>query len=90
MGIKDLLTNRGSNLTAYNGKTPPTNPGATSLSKLHADGSDPSYSLNGNNFSEVNTAYNEYLDGTLNSLPRPSQLDLNGKTPSKYLDNLPK
>ena len=90
MGLKDLLTKNGSNLTAFNGKTPPTNPGATNQSKLHADGSNPSYSLNGSNFSIVNNAYNEYLDGVLNYLPQPSQLDLNGKTPSKYLDNLPK
>ena len=90
MGLKDLLTQDKSNLTAYNGTTPSTNPGATKQSKLHADGSNPSYSLNGNNFSTVNNAYNQYLDGVLNYLPQPSQLDLNGKSPSKYLDNLPK
>ena len=90
MGLKDLLKTKGSSLTAYDGTTPPTNPGATKSSKLHADGGTPSYSLNGSNFSSVNTAYNRYLDGVLNYLPQPSQLDLDGKTPSKYLDNLPK
>ena len=89
MGIKDLLTKRGSNLTAYNGKTPPTNPGATSLSKLHADGGLPGYSLDGANASDVIAAYNAYLDGVPNPLPQPSTLDLNGQTPNRYLDNLP-
>ena len=89
MGIKDLLSTKGSNLTAYNGKTPSVNPLATDQSKLHADGNKPGYSLDGANFNVVNSNYNNYLDGTINSLPRPSQLDLNGKTPSKYLDNLP-
>jgi hypothetical protein len=89
MGIKDLLATKGSNLTAYDGKTPSTNPLATGYSILHTDGDKPGYSLNGSNFSRVNAYYMAYLDGTVNSLPRPSQLDLNGKTPSKYLDNLP-
>lgn len=89
MGIKDLLSTKGSNLTAYNGKTPSINPLATDQSKLHADGNQPGYSLNGNNFNTVNNNYNSYLDGVNNSLPLPSNLDLNGKTPSKYLDNLP-
>jgi len=90
MGIKDLLTKVGSNLTAFNGKTPSINPGATKLSKLHANGNKPGYSLNGSNFSEVNAAYSSYLDGRVNNLPQPSVLDTDGITPSKYLDNLPK
>jgi len=43
MGLKDLLQNQGSNLTKYNGVTPPTLPGASSQSKLHNE-----YSINGN------------------------------------------
>jgi hypothetical protein len=88
MGLIDMLT-AGASALGFNGTTPATNPGATSLSKLHADGDQPSYSLNGANFSTVNAAYNEYNDGTPNALPQPSQLDLNGATPSRYLDHLP-
>lgn len=89
MGIKDLLSTKGSNLTAYNGKTPQVNPLATDQSKLHADGNKPGYSLNGSAFNTVNSNYNDYLDGTVNILPLPSRLDMDGRTPSKYLDNLP-
>lgn len=89
MGILDKLQTAGSNLTAYNGATPTPNVGATQASKLHAFGSTPGYSLDGAFTSDVNAAYNAYLDGVPNPLPQPSQLDLNGKTPEKYLDNLP-
>jgi len=90
-----MLTTQGSTLTAYNGTTPPVNPLATQQSKLHADGGQPSYSLDGSNVVEVNKANNEYNDGTINFLPQPSQLDLNGRKPVvagklPYLDNLPK
>jgi len=81
--------------TGVYGATPPTNPGATKQSLLHADGGQPSYSLDGSNVVPVNKAYNEYNDGTVNFLPQPSQLDLNGRKPVvagklPYLDNLPK
>ena len=89
MGLLNKLQTAGSTYTAYDGNTPPTNIGATKLSKLHADGNLPGYSLNGNFTPEVNAAYNAYLDGTVNPLPQPSLLDLNGITPQKYLDNLP-
>lgn len=91
MGIKDLLLDplKGSNLTAYNGATPSINPLATKSSKMHAFGDTAGYSLNGAYSSEVNKDYQAYLDGVPNNLPQPSQLDLNGKTPSQYLDNLP-
>ena len=89
MGLLDLLTNQGSNLTAYDGKTPTINPLATKQSKLHADGSQAGYSLDGSNKFLTNTDYQAYLDGVVNALPQPSQLDLNGATPSKYLDNPP-
>jgi len=89
MGLLDLLNNQGSNLTAYDGKTPKVNPLATKQSKMHADGNLPGYSLDGSNKTTVNNNYQDYLDGAINALPQPSQLDLNGKTPSKYLDNPP-
>jgi hypothetical protein len=89
MGLLDLLNNQGSGLTAYDGKTPKINPLATKQSKLHADGGQPGYSLDGSNKFIVNNDYQAYLDGAVNALPQPSQLDLNGTTPAKYLDNPP-
>jgi hypothetical protein len=84
MGLLDKLQNNGSALTAYNGKTPSINPLATQLSKLHD-----SYSTTGDNVNQVNADFQSYLDGTLNTLPQPTNLDIN-VTPSKYLDNLPR
>lgn len=90
MGLKDKLQQGGNTkLTRYHGATPPTNQGATKGSKLHANGDQPSYSLDGSNFSTANNAYQAYDDGVRNALPRPSALDLDGKSPSKYTDNLP-
>lgn len=90
MGLLDKLTTQGSTYSVGNGATPTVNPGATKQSKLHADGTAPGYSLNGSDFRAVNTAYQAYNDGTNNALPLPSQLDLNGITPSKYTDHLPR
>lgn len=89
MGLLDMLTTQGSNLSAYDGANPTVNPLATQQSKLHADGNAPGYSLNGANANLVTTQYNGYEDGTPNQIPLPSQLDLNGNTPVQYLDNLP-
>jgi len=89
MGLKNMLTTGGSLLSYGNGATPTINPGATQQSKLHADGNIASYSINGANASIVNAAYVAYNDGYNNSLPQPSQLDLNGITPPKYLNNPP-
>ena len=89
MGLLNLLTGQGSVLSYGNGQTPAVNQGATQQSKLHADGNQPGYSLNGSAASIVTTDYTAYNDGYNNALPQPSQLDLNGKTPSKYLDNPP-
>jgi hypothetical protein len=89
MGLLDMLIGMGTPLSTGNGQTPLTNIGATQQSKLHADGAAPSYSLNGANVLDVNEAYVAYNDGYNNSLPQPSQLDLNGGTPPKYLDNPP-
>jgi len=84
-----MLTTNGTPLSINNGVTPSINPGATQQSKLHADGNAPSYSMNGANAQTVNAAYVAYNDGYNNALPQPSQLDLNGVTPSQYLNNLP-
>jgi hypothetical protein len=89
MGILDKLTTVGSPLSYGSGTTPVINPGATQLSKLHVNGNQPGYSLNGNDFSAVNTAFQAYNDGVTNTLPLPSLLDLNGATPPKYTDSLP-
>ena len=76
MGLLDKLTNGESNLTPFNGNTPPTNPLATAQSKMHD-----SYSITGQNAGVVNNDYQQYLDGANNTLPTPSQLDLAGVTP---------
>lgn len=89
MGLLDMLTTGTSTLSLGNGTTPSINPGATQQSLLHADGNKPSYSINGANATAVNAAYVAYNDGYNNALPMPSQLDLNGVTPPKYLDNPP-
>lgn len=77
MGLIDKLQSGGSTLTPYNGNTPPVNPLATQQSKMHD-----SYSITGDNSSDVNSNYQEYLDGTMNMLPTPSQLDLGGTAPT--------
>ena len=89
MGLLNMLTSQGSNLSAHDGANPPVNPLATQQSKLHADDNAPGYSLNGANANLVTTQYNGYEDGTPNQIPLPSQLDINGTTPVQYLDNLP-
>lgn len=89
MGLLDKLTTTGTPYSYNNGATPIVNPGATQLSKLHVDGNQPSYSINGTNFADVNTAFQAYNDGVNNMLPLPSQLDLDGATPPKYTDSLP-
>ena len=89
MGLLDKLTNEGSSVSTLNGITPQINILATQLSKLHADGNAPGYSLNGDQVAVVTSQYNLYDDGVPNQIPLPSFLDLNGATPPKYLDNLP-
>ena len=58
--LLNKLQKEGSDLTAFKGVTPRTNPGATPQSKLHASDSQPGYSLNGAFRGEVNKAYNSY------------------------------
>ncbi len=77
MGLLDKLQQGASNLTPFNGSTPPINPLATAQSKMHD-----SYSITGQNAGAVNSDYQQYLDGTANQLPTPSLLDLGGVTPS--------
>jgi hypothetical protein len=90
MGLLDKLTLQGGSPYSYgNGTTPTVNPGATQQSKLHADGNQPGYSIDGSDFSTVNAAFQAYNDGVNNVLPQPSQLDINGVTPAQYINNLP-
>jgi hypothetical protein len=93
MSLLNKLTQTGTPLSiTTNGSTPATNILATNQSKLHADGSQVSYSVNGANQSTVNTAYQAYVDGVPNNLPQPSQLDYNNGTipvNDQYLLNLP-
>ena len=77
MRLIDKLQSGGSTLTSYNGNTTPVNPLATQQSKMHD-----SYSITGDNSSDVNSSYQGYLDGTVNLLPTPSRLDLGGTPPS--------
>ena len=93
MSLLNKLTQAGSPYSITgNGSIPAINILATNQSKLHADGSQVSYSVNGANQSTVNAAYQGYVDGTPNILPQPSQLDYNnGVIPNsdQYLLNLP-
>ena len=89
MGLLDKLTTQGSAFTAHDGNNPPINPLSTQQSKLHTDGNQPGYSINGSGFSTVNAVFQAYNDGVNNILPQPSQLDLSGVTPVQYTDNLP-
>jgi hypothetical protein len=93
MSLYNKLTQTGTPLSITgNGSTPSINILATGQSKLHADGSQASYSVNGANQSSVNTAYQGYVVGNPNILPQPSQLDYNNGTipaADQYLLNLP-
>ena len=70
MGLLNKLTTDGSQLTDFDGQTPPPSNIDVQGSALHYQ-----YSINGN--------------PNMTGFPTPSQLDLNGVTPPKYLDNLP-
>jgi hypothetical protein len=70
MGLLDKLTTNGSNLSQFDGTTPPQMTSASPQSNVHNE-----YSINGN--------------PNLNGYPAPSNLDLDGVTPPKYLDNPP-
>mgnify|MGYP003641524674 FL=1 len=70
MGLLDKLNTNGSNLSQFDGTTPPLMTSANPQSNVHNE-----YSINGN--------------PNLNGYPSPSNLDLDGVTPPKYLDNPP-
>ena len=90
MGLLTKLTTLGgSPLSVANGGPIAVNPLATQQSKMHANGNQPGYSVNGSQFSTVNPQYQQYNDGAVNVLPQPSLLDLNGATPTAYINNLP-
>jgi hypothetical protein len=89
MGLLNMLLNQGSPLSIANGATPDINPLATQQSKLHYSNPNGGYSIDGTDASEVITAWNQYVDGVGNTVPQPSQLDLNGEIPGRYLDNPP-
>ena len=89
MGLLNKLFSNGSPFTLWDGSTPSVNPLTTKQSPLHAKGDQPGYSLDGSNTQQVIQAYGEYVDGVSNAIPQPSLLDLDGKTPSKYANNLP-
>lgn len=77
MGLKDKLQNDGSALTAFGPNTPSVNVLATKQSPMHDN-----YSITGDSQNLVNNYYQQYLDGTNNTLPTPSVLDLGGTPPS--------
>ena len=89
MGLLNMLLNQGSPLSIANGATPSINLLATNQSPLHYSNPNGGYSIDGSDAGTVINAWNQYVDGYANTIPQPSQLDLNGTTPSRYLDNPP-
>lgn len=83
MGLLDKLTKDGSRYSIANGGSVDVNPLSTKTSNLMT------YSLDGSNASQVNASYQQYVDGTPNTLPKPSELDLDGKTPKSYASKGP-
>jgi len=83
MGLLDKLTKNGSRYSIANGGKVDINPLSTKTSDLMT------YSLDGSNASQVNSSYQQYVDGTPNTLPKPSLLDLDGKTPKSYASTGP-
>ena len=100
MGLSNKLETEGSKFTyTANGAVatpypdsfiPDTNQLATQNSILHGTlAGGEGYSLAGAGAGFVNALFNQYKDGVPPSLPNPSELDLNGQLPSKYVDNAP-
>jgi hypothetical protein len=90
MGLLTKLTTDGSTLSINDGITPAINPLTTPGNSIHSTGIvNNSYSLNGSNVNAIGAFVAQYEDGINNPLPQPSNLDLNGITPSQYLNNLP-
>ena len=83
MALLDKLTKDGSKYSIANGGQVAINPLSLKTSELMQ------YSLDGSNAQQVNAAYQQYVDGTPNTLPKPSELDLNGKAPKSYASTGP-
>tara|TARA_B100000497_G_C7366380_1_gene236731 strand:+ start:259 stop:528 length:270 start_codon:yes stop_codon:yes gene_type:complete len=88
MGLKDQLANAGSNLTQYDGATPPTPVSATQSSRLHNQ-----YSINGDPFIQKKPNPSTLdLDGVNPSgplsVPGYGQMNDSFKN-GEYLNNLP-
>jgi len=87
MGLLTKLTVDGSNLSINDGLTPATNPLTLQTSTLHSnENPNQSYSLNGSNANIVGNQMALYEDGITTPLPQPSNLDLNGLTPTGPLN----
>ena len=87
MGLLTKLTTDGSNLSINDGLTPAINPLTTPGNSIHSTGIvNNSYSLNGSNVNAIGAFVAQYEDGINNPLPQPSNLDLNGLTPTGPLN----
>jgi len=87
MGLLTKLTTDGSNLSINDGLTPIPNPLTTPGNSIHSTGIvNNSYSLNGSNVNAIGAFVAQYEDGINNPLPQPSNLDLNGLTPTGPLN----
>lgn len=82
-GILSRFKKDGSDLSAYDGKTPPIVIFATDQSPMLAP-----YSIGGPDNGST-AAYQTYNDGANNLIPRPTQLSMGAVTPPQYLNNLP-
>jgi hypothetical protein len=76
--LNKLITGDGSTLSFSDGNIPSKNPLSTKQSQLHYNSYDlePGYSVNGNQFSIVNSNFQQYEDGKNTPLPPPTELDL--------------
>tara|TARA_R110000796_G_C14262647_1_gene400195 strand:+ start:40 stop:369 length:330 start_codon:yes stop_codon:yes gene_type:complete len=80
MGLKDKLSNEGSDLSTYDGQTPELNLLATKQSPLHYDAKDQGLGWSTKGYESPNPEltiqeYNSYDDGVVNALPEPSNLE---------------
>ena len=88
MGLKDQLANAGSNLSQFDGATPPNMPGINPQSPLHNE-----YSINGNPNVQKKPSPSELDLNGINpsgplSVPGYGQLNDSFKN-GEYLNNLP-
>jgi hypothetical protein len=87
MGLLTKLQTDGSTLSINDGLTPAINPLTTPGNSIHSTGIvTNSYSLNGSNVNAIGALVAQYEDGINNPLPQPSNLDLNGLTPTGPLN----